>query len=194
MEQQLKEQTFSAETRAEFDEAAVRPAARTNFGSENFPASVLPGETVVAVVPVNPFSTEVISPYDYPVHTLPAEEVGAVVELTNENQIRQNPPDEPGQIGVGTPGTPSAALLGQEESGQFRKRWNEIQGLFVDEPRAAVQQADVLVSDVIEQINQLFANNHSHLESQWLQGQAVSTEDLRMVLQHYRTFFNRLVV
>lgn len=48
--------------------------------------------------------------------------------------------------------------------------------------------------EVIGQIHQVFANNHRSLESQWLQGLAVSTEDLRMVLQHYRTFFNRLVV
>jgi hypothetical protein len=32
------------------------------------------------------------------------------------------------------------------------------------------------------------------LESQWNQGSDVSTEDLRKALQHYRSFFNRLVV
>ena len=89
---------------------------------------------------------------------------------------------------------PSAALLNREESEHFRMRWNEIQGMFVDEPRTAVQQADVLVSEVIEQITQMFANEHSSLEGQWNQGNDVSTEDLRMALQRYRSFFNRLVV
>ena len=88
----------------------------------------------------------------------------------------------------------SAALLNREESEHFRTRWNEIQGKFVDEPRAAVQQADALVSEVVEQITQMFANEHSSLEGQWNQGNDVSTEDLRKALQHYRTFFNRLVV
>jgi hypothetical protein len=88
----------------------------------------------------------------------------------------------------------SASLLNREESERFRTRWNEIQGKFVDEPRAAVQQADVLVSEVVDHITQVFANEHSSLEGQWNQGNDVSTEDLRKALQHYRTFFNRLVV
>ena len=87
-----------------------------------------------------------------------------------------------------------AALLDREESEHFRTRWNEIQGKFVDEPRSAVQQADALVSEVIEKITQMFASEHSSLEGQWNQGNDVSTEDLRKALQHYRSFFNRLVV
>jgi hypothetical protein len=88
----------------------------------------------------------------------------------------------------------SASLLNLEESEHFRTRWNEIQGKFVDEPRSAVEQADALVSEVIQQITQMFANEHSSLESQWKQGNDVSTEDLRKALQHYRSFFKRLVV
>ncbi len=88
----------------------------------------------------------------------------------------------------------STALLDSEESEHLRTRWNEIQGKFVDEPRSAVQQADALVSEVIEKITQMFANEHRALESQWKQGNDVSTEDLRRALQRYRSFFNRLVV
>ena len=87
-----------------------------------------------------------------------------------------------------------AALLNHEESERFRTLWNEIQGKFVDEPRSAVQQADALVSNVIEKITKIFANEHSSLEEQWKEGKDVSTEDLRQALQHYRSFFNRLVV
>ena len=88
----------------------------------------------------------------------------------------------------------STALLDREESEHLRTRWNEIQGKFVDEPRSAVQQADALVSEVIEKITKIFVNEHSSLEGQWNQGNDVSTEDLRKALQHYRSFFNRLVV
>ena len=91
-------------------------------------------------------------------------------------------------------GSPPTALLSREESEHYRTRWADIQGKFVDEPRVAVQQADALVSDVIDQITQMFANEHGSLETQWNQGDDVSTEDLRMALQHYRSFFNRLVV
>ena len=85
-------------------------------------------------------------------------------------------------------------LISREESEHFRTRWNEIQGKFVDEPRTAVQQADELVSEVVKKIIQMFASEHSSLDSQWNQGIDVSTEDLRKALQHYRSFFNRLVV
>jgi len=87
-----------------------------------------------------------------------------------------------------------ATLLNSNESEYLRKRWNEIQGRFVDEPRSSVQQADALVSEVVEKITQMFADEHSGLESQWNQGKDISTEDLRLALQHYRAFFNRLVV
>lgn len=87
-----------------------------------------------------------------------------------------------------------AALLNPEESEQFRTHWNEIQGKFVDEPRSAVQQADMLVSEVIEKITQMFAEERSTLEEQWNQGNDVTTENLRMALKHYRSFFNRLIL
>ena len=84
-------------------------------------------------------------------------------------------------------------LLSHEESEHFRTLWSEIQGKFVDEPRSAVQQADGLVSEVIEKITEMFSSERSSLEGQWKDGNDVSTEDLRQALQHYRSFFNRLV-
>ena len=60
--------------------------------------------------------------------------------------------------------------------------------------RVAVQEADALVSEVIAQITQMFAGEHSTLEKQWHQGQEVSSEDFRQALLRYRSFFNRLVV
>ena len=88
----------------------------------------------------------------------------------------------------------SASLLNREESEQFRSRWNEIQGKFVDEPRSAVEQADELVTEVIKLITEMFNNEHRSLEAQWNKGNDVSTEDLRIALQRYRSFFNSLVV
>jgi hypothetical protein len=88
----------------------------------------------------------------------------------------------------------SVALLDRDESEHLRSRWNEIQGTFVDEPRSAVQKADALVDEVVEKITLMFATEHSSLEGQWKQDNDISTEDLRQTLQHYRSFFNRLVV
>jgi hypothetical protein len=107
-------------------------------------------------------------------------------ELINETVSHASPLDT--RVGSLAP------LLDHDLSEHLRTRWNDIQGRFVDEPRSAVQQADTLVSEVVEEITQMFASEHDSLESQWKQGNDVSTEDLRIALQHYRTFFNRLVI
>lgn len=86
------------------------------------------------------------------------------------------------------------ARLTPVEAENLRTRWNDIQGKFVDEPGSAVIQADALISEVIEKITRPFTDEHNTLKSQWRDGDDVSTEDLRQILQHYRSFFNRLVV
>jgi hypothetical protein len=88
----------------------------------------------------------------------------------------------------------AAAAPAALEPGSLRTRWSEIQGTFVDEPRSAVQQADALVSEMVGNITRAFADELGALESQWKAGSDVSTEDLRVVLQRYRSFFNRLVI
>jgi hypothetical protein len=99
----------------------------------------------------------------------------------------------PGGASTGASERLLTPLLNRDEAAQFRMRWNVIQGKFVDEPCAAVQQADALVTDVIEQISKMFASELSSLEGQWNQGNEVSTEDLRQTIQRYRSFFNRLI-
>jgi hypothetical protein len=117
------------------------------------------------------------------------DNVGTVLE--KNSQIDAIPsPEELSPAGAAAP----APLLDQAESELYRTHWNEVQARFVDDPRAAVQQADMLVTEVIRQISNLFATEHGKLDAQWKQGDEVSTEDLRLALQHYRAFFNRLVV
>ena len=84
-------------------------------------------------------------------------------------------------------------LFPENETTNFRNRWTEIQTAFVDEPRRAVEQADALVADVIKRLANSFADERSKLEGQWGRGDDVSTEDLRVALQRYRAFFDRLL-
>ena len=91
------------------------------------------------------------------------------------------------------PETASAALFEPNVLTQFNARWSDIQTGFVDEPRRAVQEADALVSDVIQRIADSFGNERAALERQWDRGDNVSTEDLRLALQRYRSFFSRLL-
>ena len=75
----------------------------------------------------------------------------------------------------------------------LRSRWKEVQTAFVDEPRKAVEEADGLVASAMKRLAEVFAEERSKLEQQWDRGDSVSTEDLRIALQRYRTFFQRLL-
>jgi hypothetical protein len=75
----------------------------------------------------------------------------------------------------------------------FRTRWLDIQTSFVDEPGRSVEQADLLVAEVMRQLAKTFAQKRSKLEPQLIQGEDISTEDLRMALRRYRSFFDRLL-
>ena len=86
-----------------------------------------------------------------------------------------------------------AQLLATDELQTLRSRWDSIQTGFVDEPRRAVEQADSLVAEMMQHLAQLFADERNKLESQWSRGDDVSTEDLRVALQRYRSFFDRLL-
>ena len=84
-------------------------------------------------------------------------------------------------------------LFPDNELNDFRARWDKAQIGFVDEPRAAVEQADSLVATVVKRIAEQFAAERAELEHQWDRGDNVSTEDLRQALRRYRSFFDRLL-
>jgi hypothetical protein len=87
----------------------------------------------------------------------------------------------------------TAPLFPNHELEQLRGRWNTVQTDFVDEPRRAVEQADGLVAAAMKRLAEVFAEERSKLEQQWDRGDNVSTEDLRIALQRYRSFFQRLL-
>ena len=87
----------------------------------------------------------------------------------------------------------STPLFPNNELENLRTRWKEIQTNFVDEPRKAVEQADGLVASAMKRLAEVFADERSNLEKQWDRGDNVSTEDLRVAFQRYRTFFDRLL-
>ena len=92
-----------------------------------------------------------------------------------------------------TPDAGAAPLFPENEAGELRRRWDSVQASFVDEPRRAVEQADELVANAMKRLAETFASERAALESQWDRGDSVSTEDLRLALQRYRSFFGRLL-
>ena len=85
-----------------------------------------------------------------------------------------------------------APLFENNEAEQFRSQWLEIQSRFVDDPSVSVKDADELVAKVITNITRTFADKRTSMEAQWKSGD-VSTEDLRVTMKRYRSFFDRLL-
>jgi len=100
---------------------------------------------------------------------------------------------EPGALDRGTAVSEPLPLFSEPEMGDFRMQWSNLQTGFVDEPRRTVEGADQLVTAVMQRLAEGFANERSGLEKQWDSGDNMSTEDLRVALQRYRSFFDRLL-
>lgn len=86
-----------------------------------------------------------------------------------------------------------APLFSPQDAEALRERWNDIQTGFVDEPRATVERADQLVAELMKRLAESFAQERGDLEQQWDRGEQISTEDLRVTLRRYRSFFDRLL-
>lgn len=133
-------------------------------------------------------------------------------DLSTDDLVRQpdrdQPGDQAGQPSRDATAAPAGAvvdtardagldddrpLLDQSESDDYRGRWDDIQTGFVDEPRESVARADTLVAEVMRHLAETFSRERGDLEAQWDRGDDVSTEDLRLALQRYRSFFNRLL-
>ena len=84
-------------------------------------------------------------------------------------------------------------LFDSGEAEEFRSRWMTIQTEFVDEPRKSVEQADELVATTMKRLAEIFSGEREKLERELGRNENVSTEDLRIALQRYRSFFDRLL-
>lgn len=89
-------------------------------------------------------------------------------------------------------GDETPPLIDEEKVTGFRDRWQNVQTGFVDDPKQAVRDADELVAGVISALATTFAEHKSELESQWQQGEP-ATEELRIALRRYRSFFDQLL-
>ena len=97
------------------------------------------------------------------------------------------------QLSSETQPSSETSLFGDTDLEGFRGQWDSVQAGFVDDPKRCVEQADHLVSAVVEQLSSGFADARSRLEQQWSRGEDASTEDLRVALKRYREFFDRLL-
>jgi hypothetical protein len=91
------------------------------------------------------------------------------------------------------PNETRTAMFETQETEDFRSRWLRIQTEFIDDPRRSVERANELVAETMNRLTEIFAQERERLEQEWDRGDNVSTEDLRLALRRYRSFFDRLL-
>ena len=112
--------------------------------------------------------------------------------LRDQNRIETA--NRPAAIAGKTPDEEQAApLFAERESKDLFGKWDALQVGFIDEPRRAVEQADHLVAEAMKRTAEIFAEERARLERQWDRGDNISTEDLRVAMRRYRSFFRRLL-
>ncbi|HZT92214.1 MAG TPA: hypothetical protein VFA05_09260 [Gaiellaceae bacterium] len=116
-----------------------------------------------------------------------AAEAGSSAAALRAGNATRPPEDDSAQ-------DPSMApLLSPEDAQIYRDQWTSVQGQFVDQPRDAVREADRLVADLMQRLAGQFSQTRQRLEQQWDGDENVSTEDLRVAMTRYRSFFERLL-
>ncbi len=115
---------------------------------------------------------------------------------TAQREVERNvnePPTENRNAEVITEDEQLAPLFSPDAAKEFRSRWDAIQSSFVDDPKQAVRQGDELVAQVLKSLTETFSNERSRLEGQLDQSDKASTENLRVALRRYRSFFEHLL-
>jgi hypothetical protein len=116
-----------------------------------------------------------------------ADDQRADEQRTDEQRTDDGSADRPRHVNPETP------LFDRAAATDLQRRWQAIQVEFVDEPKGAVERADGLVAEVMQQLAESFATERRELEAAWQGGREASTEDLRQAIRRYRSFFNRLL-
>jgi hypothetical protein len=103
-------------------------------------------------------------------------------EDDKDTRERSEPDAEPESI----PESSAASATASEST-----RWHEIQVMFVDDPRSAVETAAGLVDDRSQAVVAFVKEQQDSLRAAW-RGEDAGTEELRVALQRYRAFGTRL--
>ncbi|MFC0106639.1 hypothetical protein [Kibdelosporangium aridum] len=95
----------------------------------------------------------------------------------------------PGGVENQAPVAARSKLFGETEAEQYRMQWRELQANFVDEPRAAVREAETLVSQMMDALTSQLKEQKRALEG----GSDRDTEQLRVAMQRYRSLFDQML-
>lgn len=87
---------------------------------------------------------------------------------------------------------PVGDLLGTDQASGLRNRWQELQLRFVDDPRGVVDEAQSLVGEAVRSLTTALTDQQRDLDGLAFGGNG-DTEQLRVALQRYREFFDRVL-
>ncbi|HEX4002641.1 MAG TPA: hypothetical protein VHX36_08335 [Candidatus Acidoferrales bacterium] len=138
--------------------------------------AIVPDQTTAAA-PMNPDSRALVTPPPSDVRSAGSVATGSPAGAATARAVEEE----------------RVALFPSGEANDLRARWDSIQVGFVDEPRKAVAEADALVSATMTRLSEIFSGERQRLEEQWGRSQNPSTEDFRVALRRYRSFFSRLL-
>jgi hypothetical protein len=169
----------------EFSGAGAEPSLTQEFSSAE-PDAAASGN---APIESQPTQTPIESqPTQTPIESQPTPTVDDESTMVNVGQTRAETAPQSDTVQPSDDG-----LLFAADTSGLRSRWDDVQAAFVDDPADCVQKADTLVAEVVDQLTAAFSEARSRLEAQWARGEQASTEDLRLALQRYREFFQRLL-
>jgi hypothetical protein len=86
----------------------------------------------------------------------------------------------------------AATLLETDTAQGFRDRWRDVQLRFVDDPKAAVGEAQSLVEEAIEALSAALRAQKADLGG-WQSDGSADTEQLRVAVRAYRDFLDRVL-
>lgn len=124
---------------------------------------------------------------------LSTSDIAAASDSRRTETLEREPLDHPDPARPHAVDDAPAQLFANDELNGYRTRWSAIQTGFVDEPRRAVEEADTLVAELMKRLAEVFAEERRGLEAHWERSDQVSTEDLRIAMRRYRSFFERLL-
>lgn len=79
-----------------------------------------------------------------------------------------------------------------DERGDARRRWEDIEARFVDDPAGATEAADEFLADTMERMVSRWDDHRSGLRDAWTDDGA-TTEHLRTTLKRYRAALDSLL-
>jgi hypothetical protein len=108
---------------------------------------------------------------------------------TDEGPAEENTELMPGDVPV----EPVTGLWGDDAADGFRERWRAVQLRFVDDPHGAADEAAGLVGEAVDELTASLSRQRGGLDDWRSSAGDTDTERLRMAVQRYREFLDRVL-